>query len=152
MQYPEIAAFINAVIDKVEELIPEYMQRKEDREKERGGVAVCILDPEGRVYGKMFGEDRIMARERYRVAWTKASQAWITGLPTGEYERRVFNKEIDEGQFGIRRPDLIGWEGGQPLHLPDGTMIAAGFGGFTSASDLEIVQRALAMVQWPYGK
>src|SRR5690606_19293948 len=83
MQYPEMAAFINTLIDKVEQLIPEYMARKEDREKERGGSAVCILDPEGRVYGKMFGTDAIMARERYRVAWIKASQAWITGLPTG---------------------------------------------------------------------
>lgn len=146
MQYPEIATFINTLIDKIEQLIPEYMARKEDREKERGGTAVCILDPEGRVYGKMFGTDAIMARERYRVAWIKASQAWITGLPTGEYERQVFSKEIDEGKYGIRRPDFIGWEGGQPLSLPDGTTIAAGFGGFTSASDLEIVRRALAMM------
>lgn len=145
MERTQLATFIVQLIEKIEALIPEYMQVAEDAAKARGGIAVCIIDPDGAVYGKMFLEDRIMARERYRVAWMKASQVWITGIATGEYERLVFNKEIDEAQFGIKRPDLIGWEGGQPIRLPDGTVLAAGFSGFRSATDLEIIQRALAM-------
>lgn len=137
------AAFMAALIENIARLVPVYLQQEEERRKAKGGIAICLLDPEGRVYGRMFGEDRIMARERYRVAWLKASQVWITGMPTGEFERKVFNKEVDESQFGIRRPDFIGWEGGQPLHLPDGTVLAAGFAGLTSAADLEIVHKAL---------
>lgn len=140
MDHQEIAI---KLIDEVERLIPVYMQQEADRAKARGGIAICIIDQEGQVYGKMFGEDKIMSRERYRVAWMKASQVWITGIKTGEYERLVFNGEIDESLFGIRRPDLIGWEGGQPLSLPDGALLAVGFGGFTSNSDLEIVKKAL---------
>lgn len=143
MERTELAGFIAALIDKVEKLIPLYMQQEKDRLKAKGGIAICIIDQEGQVYGKMFGEDKIMARERYRTAWMKASQVWITGIKTGEFERLVYNKEIDEAQFGIRKPDFIGWEGGQPIYLPDGTMLAAGFSGLTSDSDLEIVNKAL---------
>jgi glc operon protein GlcG len=56
-------------------------------------------------------------RRSYRIAWTKASQVWLTGVKTGEYERMVFNKEIGENENGIEAPDLIGWQGGQPLTL-----------------------------------
>lgn len=55
----------------------------------------------------------------------------------------VFNKEIDEGKFGIKRPDYIGWEGGQPITLKDGTVLAVGFSGFRSATDLDIILKAL---------
>src|SRR5215213_2839394 len=138
----ELANLIGKLIDEVEKLIPVYMQNEEDFKKSKGGIAICIIDGDGRIYGKMFGDDKIMSRERYRVAWIKASQVWITGMKTGEYERLAFNNEIDEEQFGIKRPDYIGWEGGQPLSLPDGTKLFAGFSGLTGSSDLEIVMRA----------
>jgi hypothetical protein len=73
----------------------------------------------------------------------KASQVWITGMKTGDFEKAVFNNEIDEAQFGIRRPDFIGWEGGQPLTLKNGSVIAAAFSGFTSSTDIEIISRAV---------
>lgn len=145
MAQTEIAGIITALIDKVEKLIPEYLQLEEERKKARGGIAICIIDPEGNVYGKMFGEDKIMARERYRTAWIKASQVWITGIKTGEFERLVYNGEIDEATYGIKKPDYIGWEGGQPIHLPNGIVLAVGFSGLQSATDLEIVNRALGM-------
>ncbi len=145
MELPEIAGIITALIDKVGKLIPEYLQLEEERKKARGGIAICIIDPEGNVYGKMFGEDRILARERYRTAWIKASQVWITGIRTGEFERLVYSGEIDEATFGIKKPDYIGWEGGQPIHLPNGMVLAVGFSGLRSATDVEIVNRALQM-------
>jgi glc operon protein GlcG len=120
------------------------MADEEDRVKANGNVSVCIIDEEGRIYGKMFGlTDKIRSRETYRVAWLKASQVWITGIKTGEFEKLAFNREIDEKQFGIKRPDYIGWEGGQPVTLQDGTVLAVGFSGFRSASDLDIVIKAL---------
>lgn len=145
MAQTEIAGIITALIDKVEKLIPEYLQLEEERKKARGGIAICIIDPEGNVHGKMFGDDRILARERYRTAWIKASQVWITGIRTGEFERLVYNGEIDEASFGIKKPDYIGWEGGQPIHLPNGIVLAVGFSGLRGATDLEIVKRALEM-------
>lgn len=145
MEQPEIAGIITALIDKVEKLIPLYLQEEEERKKAKGGIAICVIDQEGSVYGRMFGDDKIMARERYRTAWIKASQVWITGIKTGEYERLVYNGEIDEAMFGIKKPDYIGWEGGQPIHLPNGMVLAVGFSGLRSATDLEIVNRALEM-------
>ncbi len=143
MEPDELSSVIAEIIDKIEKLIPYYMENEEDRKKAKGGLAICVIDSEGRVYGKMFGTDKIMMRERYRVAWMKASQVWITGMKTGEFEKLAFTHEIDEEKFGIKRPDYIGWEGGQPISLPYGTILSIGFSGFRSASDLEIVIRAL---------
>jgi glc operon protein GlcG len=78
------------------------------------------------------------------VAWTKASQVWLTGVKTGEYERMVFNKEVEENANGIEAPDLIGWEGGQPLTTQKGTKLSVGFSGFRGVTDIEIIVRALA--------
>ena len=73
-------------------------------------------------------------------------QARLTGIKTGEYERRVFNKEIPENANGIENPDLIGWEGGQPITLPDGRKLSVGFSGFRGTTDLEIVIKAIERV------
>lgn len=137
-------AIINSLLDAVESLIPSYMAIEEDKIKANGSVAVCIIDSNGIVYGRIFGDDKILGRERYRVAWTKASQVWITGMKTGEFEKLAFNGMIDEKKFGIRRPDYIGWEGGQPIALPDGSIISVGFSGFRGSSDLEIVSKAVS--------
>jgi uncharacterized protein GlcG (DUF336 family) len=145
MEHPEMAAFILSLISKVEQLLPAYLELEEERLKARGGIAICIIDPQGNVYGKLFGEDKLVARERYRTAWVKASQVWITGIRTGEFERLVYTGEIDEATFGIRKPDYIGWEGGQPIHLPDGTILSVAFSGLRGATDLEIVNRALLL-------
>jgi len=56
----------------------------------------------------------------------------------------VFADQIDPQKFGIKLPDLVGWLGGQPITLCDGTKLAVGFSGFRGTSDLEIVQKALA--------
>jgi glc operon protein GlcG len=119
------------------------MAIEEDKIKANGCVAVCLIDGKGNIYGRIFGDDKILGRERYRVAWTKASQSWITGMKTGEFEKLVFNNEIDEKKFGIKRPDYIGWEGGQTIALPDGSVIAAGFSGFRGETDIEIVRRSV---------
>lgn len=134
------------LLDVIESFVPQYMAIDEDRLKANGSVAACIIDAEGNVYGRIFGDDKVLGRERYRVAWTKASQSWITGMKTGEFEKLAFNNQIEEWKFGIRRPDYIGWEGGQPVTLKDGTLIFAGVSGFRSISDLGIVLRAVEML------
>lgn len=134
---------IQLLFELIQGLIPVYMKNPDDVASSNGNVAICIIDSEGNVHGKMYGNDKLTSRGIYNIAWTKASQVWITGMKTGEYERKVFNGEIDESICGIQTPDLIGWLGGQPITLNDGTKLSVGFSGFTGASDLEIVIKAI---------
>ena len=138
---------INRMFAAIEEQLPGYMQNPADSRIANGNVAVCIIDEAGQVYGKMFGEYRPRQREIFKIAWTKASQVWLTGIKTGEYERMVFTNEIAENAHGIEAPDLIGWEGGQQLTLADGRKLAVGFSGFRGVVDIEIMINALAAVQ-----
>lgn len=134
------------LIKKIEQLIPSYLKNKEDATIANGNLAVCIIDQNGNVSGKIWGVDKIRARESYRVAWTKASQVDITGYATGEFEKLAFIGEINDYEFGINRPDFIGWEGGQQVTLKDGTLLSVGFSGFRGEKDLEIVQNAVSML------
>ncbi len=126
----------------IEKQIPHYMANQEDREIAGGNVAICMIDNEGQVYGKMFGEDKVRRRAFYRIAWIKASQVWITKERTGQFEEMVFAGKLDDKQFGIERPDFIGWEGGQPIKMGD-VDLAIGFSGFRGVNDLKIVVDAI---------
>ena len=145
MTSPALTGIINNIIEECEKLIPHYMNTEEDKRIANGNCAICLIDSNGMIYGRMYGTNVIRARESFRVAWTKASQVHITGYKTGEFEKLAFNKEIDEKSFGIERPDYIGWVGGQPLVLKDGTRLSAGFSGFRGIIDLEIVCKALEL-------
>lgn len=136
-------AIVNKMFAEIENLIPVYMQNPEDKSIANGNVAACIIDEDGMVYGKMFGTNKPRLRQSYKVAWTKASQVWLTGVKTGEYEKMVFNRLVEENGNGIEAPDLIGWQGGQPLTLPDGSKLSVGFSGFRGIIDLEIMVKAL---------
>lgn len=144
MKNTEMQIFISKLFDAIEKQIPVYMDIAADKIISNGNLAVCIIDDEGLVHGKMFGTHKTRLRQSYRVAWTKASQVWLTGVKTGAYERMVFNGEVDENANGIEAPDLIGWEGGQPLVLKNGDKLAVGFSGFRGATDIEIMVNALA--------
>lgn len=147
MAITEPGNIISKIIDEAENLIPLYMQNEMDERIAHGNVAICIIDSDGIIYGKMFGTNKVRARESFRVAWTKASQVHITGYKTGEFEKLAFNNSIDEEKFGIERPDYIGWEGGQPISLADGTVLSVGFSGFRGVVDLEIIVKALKKVE-----
>ncbi len=143
MDTKEINQLIGKIVDAVEKRLPEYLAVEADRSRNEGNSALCIIDDGGGVHGKMFGTDKIRMRNVFRIAWTKASQVWITGIKTGEYEKLVFTGQIDDKQFGIIRPDFIGWEGGQPIAVDGKTKLSVGFSGFRGTTDLEIVQKAL---------
>lgn len=143
----EINDIVTRMIKAIHKHIPVYMQNLEDSRIANGNVAVCIIDEEGNVHGKMFGTNKPRLRQSYKVAWTKASQVWLTGINTGEYERMVFNKEVEENANGIEAPDLIGWQGGQQLILADGRKLSVGFSGFRGVVDLEIMVKVLKEAQ-----
>jgi len=143
MEHKEIVLHIEKILKCIEDLIPFYMAIPEDNANSKGVVSVCIIDGNGQIYGKVFGTDKIRCRDSFKIAWTKASQVWITGFKTNEYERLVFTHKIDHHKFGINMPDMIGWEGGQPVTLHDGTKLSIVFSGFRGTSDLEIVLKAI---------
>ena len=146
MESKALTVLIEAIIAAAEKRIPEYLAIPEDQNNNNGNCAICVVDATGGVHGKMFGRDKIRQRHSFRIAWIKASQVWITGLKTGEFETQVYAGKIDEHDFGISRPDFIGWEGGQPIIVDGQTKLSVGFSGFRGTSDLEIVQKAFADV------
>ena len=148
MEPRQLAARVAQLLHAIESLLPEYLANPLDLQISQGGnVSVCIIDAQGNVYGKMFSSngDKLRQRETFRVAWTKASQVWITGIKTYEYEKLVFTGQIDAAKYGIKHPDFIGWEGGQPISLDSDTILSVGFSGMRGTSDVEIVQRALKL-------
>ena len=108
---------IEKIFKGIQNLIPVYMSSPPDKVISNGNVAICIIDETGFVYGKMYGTDKRRLRHSYRVAWMKASQVWLTGIKTGEYERRLFNGEFPENGNGIESPDLIGGKADNPSRL-----------------------------------
>src|ERR1041385_308181 len=143
MEHKQVLVLIERIVAAVEKRLPEYLANEADRSRNDGNSAICIIDDAGVVHGKMFGSDKLHGRHVFRIAWTKASQVWITGIKTGEFEKRVFTGEVDEHKFGILRPDFIGWEGGLPVAVDAKTKLAIGFSGFRGKSDVKIVHDAV---------
>ena len=128
---------------------PEYLANAEDFNIGKGHLAVCIIDATGRIYGRMFGENKIKQREIFGVAWKKASQVWITGIATNKYEKMVYagGRSTRTNSTGIMHPEFIGWEwAASPSRSTVKTRIAAGFSGMRGVNDLEIVTKALEEV------
>lgn len=115
------------------------MEVPEDARISNGNVAVCLIDLHGGIHGKCYGTDPVRQRQSFQVAWRKASQVWLTGTETGEYERMVFTGQVPENANGIDNPDLIGWVGGQPITLNNGQSYSVGFSGFRGTTDKQIV-------------
>ena len=130
------------ILDNISIKVPTYQNSEADWGISEGNVAVCIIDEQGNIYGKIWGDDKLKGRRYYDVAYRKASQVWITGYKTGEFERLIFTDKLNYRDFGIPLPELMGWEGGQPIQLDAETRISCGFSGFKGVTDLAIVKKA----------
>jgi uncharacterized protein GlcG (DUF336 family) len=146
MERIKLKTIIEQIINAVEKKVPEYMKDPADNNISGGNVALCIIDKQGQVYGKLFGTDKNKSRGFYNIAWKKASQVWISGYPTGKFEEMVYARKITCEQFGLSKPDLIGWEGGQIVKIDHETELAIGFSGFRGVHDLEIVSASVSEV------
>lgn len=142
MTAKKLQEVINKMLDSISGQIPSFQNSAIDWNISAGNVAVCIIDDAGNIYGKIWGDDKLRGRKFYDVAYRKASQVWITGYKTGEFERLVFTDKLNYRDFGIELPDLMGWEGGQPIQLDGETRISCGFSGFKGVNDLAIVKKA----------
>ncbi|MGB5205765.1 hypothetical protein [Eudoraea sp.] len=149
MNQTALEKIINSIFETLEEAIVSYQNSPEDWDISDGNVAICILTEDGRVYGKLFGTDKLKGRHFFSVAYKKASQVWITGQRTGDYEKIVFGGEMDPEDSPIELPDLIGWVGGQPIKIED-TQLSVGFSGFRGFNDIDIVQTAVEKVMLTY--
>src|ERR1035438_3570417 len=134
------------LIDEVARLFPSFLEDPLDSEHSQGTAAVAVIEPEGRIHGQILGNDKRRGRVSFGIAARKLIQVWCTGYATGHFEELVYAGKLDEGQFGVNRPDFIGWEGGVPLELADGKLLAAAFSGFRGVKDIEILVRAAAAV------
>jgi uncharacterized protein GlcG (DUF336 family) len=144
MANDKLQQIINKMFESISAQIPAFENSEPDWSISKGNVAVCIIDDAGNVFGKIWGSDKLKGRRYYDVAYRKASQVWITGYKTGEFERLVFTDKLNYRDFGIELPDLMGWEGGQPIQLDAETLISCGFSGFKGVNDLAIVKQAAA--------
>jgi uncharacterized protein GlcG (DUF336 family) len=142
MTNQQLREVINRMFENMDIQIPAYKDSPADWNISNGNVAVCIIDDAGNIYGKVWGNEKLRGRKFYDVAYRKASQVWITGYKTGEFERLVFTDKLNYRDFGIELPDLMGWEGGQPIQLDAETRISCGFSGFKGINDLAIVKKA----------
>jgi glc operon protein GlcG len=142
MTKEKLQTVINKMMESITAQIPSYKNSEADWSISQGNVSVCIIDDAGNIYGKIWGNDKLKGRGYFDVAYRKASQVWITGYKTNEFERLIFTDKINYKDFGIILPDLIGWEGGQPIQLDAETRISCGFSGFKGVNDLAIVKKA----------
>ena len=140
------AALAQQLVDEVTKMLPEFLQDPVDFEISKGNVAVCIIAPDGSTCGRIFGGDKSRGRFSFGIVNRKAMQVWSTGYATGRFEQLVFSGQLNEGPFGINKPDFVGWEGGVPLLTEDGSLVAAAFSGMRGTKDIEIVGRAAAKV------
>ncbi|MDA3928688.1 MAG: heme-binding protein [Prolixibacteraceae bacterium] len=131
------------IIDWVNNNIHRYLSNTDDFNISDGNVALCIIEPDGTVNGKMFGSDESRKQVSFNYAWRKAFQVRVTGIKTGEFEEMVFSNKIDEYAYAINRPDYIGWLGGQPIPIDKNKFLAIGFSGFRGETDLQIIADAI---------
>ena len=141
MEKTSIQQKTSQIIENLNHLISEYGANPDDSFAD-GNVAVCIISENGDVYGKIWGDKKSTGYRFAGLAFRKAIQVWATGYKTGEFERKIFNNELNEEDFGIQAPEFIGWDGGQPVTLADGEKLSIGFSGFRGFNDIEIVQKA----------
>jgi len=146
MKTLELEDFINRLFAAIELEIPKYETGPADWNISQGNVAMCVITEDGKVYGKLFGSEKLKQRQFFNVAWKKASQVWITGHKTGDYEKIVFGGNMNPEDSPIELPDLIGWVGGQPIRINEETLLSIGFSGFRGFNDIDIVQAAVKKV------
>lgn len=123
-------------------LFPTYVVDPLDTQWNLGNAAVVAIEENGLFHGQIFGTNKELGHKCYQIATRKVLQVWHTGYHTGRFEELVYAGKLDEGPFGVQRPDFIGWEGGVPLLTPDGKAVATAFSGFRGFKDVEILERS----------
>lgn len=142
MNRHEFQQICNQIADEIKRLLPDYLKNPEDAAISRGGCALAILNAQGDSCGYLYGDIPARQRECAQTAWKKANQVWLTGYATGQFETLVYSKEIDENQFGLSRPEYIGWIGGVEAKTTSGERLVLAFSGMRGEQDVAILKEA----------
>ncbi|MCB9496127.1 MAG: hypothetical protein H6686_04480 [Fibrobacteria bacterium] len=113
-----------------------------DRDIAQGNLVFVAVHESGEVFGRYWGTDPVRQRQSAMVAWTKVNQVKLTRTATGLYEKLVYAGQKNWWEFGIPLPEFIGWEGGMPALLDDGTFAALAFSGLRGDKDCELMAQA----------
>ena len=144
MDSTQLQSTIAQIIQSAQDLLPSYLADPVDMGMSDGNISICIVDENGQIYGTMWGSNKIRQRNTFQTAWRKASQVWITGVATGAFEEMVYSHRLDDSQFGIMKPDFIGWEGGWPAIVAGEFHIAVAVSGMRGEKDTALVMEAVA--------
>lgn len=136
-------AILSSLASAIERHTPTYLADPEDLAIAQGNLVFVAIDEAGHVFGKFWGTDPVRQRGSAQVAWTKANQVKLTRTSTGLYERLVYAGKRNWWEYGIPLPEFIGWEGGLPAVLEDGTFVALAVSGLRQDKDCELLARAL---------
>ncbi len=138
--------FSQLFFSHMEELLPEFLADPTDKAIADGNVVCLIMDSSGNLIGKQWGDDPVKQRLSSHVAWSKVQQVHLTNEPTYVYEQKVYRNELKWWEYGIPLPELIGWEGGLPIQLPNGINLSIAFSGFRGDKDCEIIRKAIQRI------
>lgn len=142
MQTQEFHSLCNNIADEVGKLLIEILKTPEDFNASEGNCALCIMNATGETYMRLYGDNRVRQRQTAFNAHKKALQVWLTGYATGTFETLVYTNKISEKQFGLARPELIGWLGGLEAKTLSGERLILAFSGVRGEQDVGILKQA----------
>jgi uncharacterized protein GlcG (DUF336 family) len=132
----------NSIADEVGRLLIEVLKTPEDYKASEGNCALCIMNAAGETCMRLYGSNPVRQRQTAFNAHKKALQVWLTGYATGTFETMVYTNQISEKQFGLARPELIGWLGGVEAKTSTGERLILAFSGVRGEQDVGILKQA----------
>src|SRR5690348_5770369 len=129
MNIEEFQSLCNNIADEVALQLAEVLKTPEDFKASEGNCALCIMNAAGETCMHLYGDNRVRQRQTAFNAHKKALQVWLTGYATGDFETLVYTNKISEKQFGLSRPELIGWLGGVEAKTSSGERLILAFSG-----------------------
>lgn len=142
MNLPAFQTLANAIVAEVRQLLPRYLEDATDFAIAQGKCSLVIMNAAGDGVSAMFGEVSRRQRETAQIAWKKAHQVWLTGYSTERFETLVYSGQLDDSQFGLPRPEFIGWLGGVEARTSSGERLILAFSGMRGEQDVAIVKEA----------
>ncbi len=138
----EFQSLCNSIADEVAVLLVEVLKTPEDFQASDGNCALCIMNTTGETTMRLFGNNPVRQRQTAFNAHKKALQVWLTSYATGTFETLIYTNQISERQFGLSRPELIGWLGGVEAKTSNGERLILAFSGVRGEQDVGILMQA----------
>ena len=142
MNVLEFQSLCNSISDEVARLLVEVLKAPEDFKASDGNCALCIMNAAGETSMRLYGNNPVRQRQTAFNAHKKALQVWLTGYATGTFEKLVYTDQVSEKQFGLSRPELIGWLGGVEAKTQSGERLILAFSGMRGEQDVGILHQA----------